>query len=221
MWLPGHVAVGFLLSLVAVLLYLKRYRSLLLPLAFVAFFSVLPDFLHIGDLRAFSHSILGAFLLLVAALLVLWRLHGWRPLLAVIAFISLSSHLLSDLYIGHIFPWYPWSMEFVQYNQFNTIFDIRVELVLCAMAAVPFLYLLSSERGAFRFEELCRKDVVASIALLLPFSLLGLAQVLYFVELDIISTFTISSALFLAIFLGMLLLSITGIVKAAKALAKE
>jgi hypothetical protein len=56
---------------------------------------------------------------------------------------------------------------------------------------------------------------------LLPFSLLGLAQVLYFVELDIISTFTISSALLLAIFLGMLLLSITGIVKAAKALAKE
>jgi len=221
MWLPGHVAVGFLLSLVAVLLYLRTYKSLLLPLAYVAFFSVLPDFLHLGDLRAFSHSIFGAVLLLVAALLILWRIHGWRPLLALVALLSLGSHLLADLYIGHIFPWYPWSVEFVQHNQFNTLYDIRVELFLCALAAVPLLYLLTTQRGASCFDDLGRRDLVASIALMAPFFLLCLGQVLYFVVLDIIDVFTISSALLLAIFMGILLLSIMGLTGAIRAFTKE
>jgi hypothetical protein len=125
MWLPGHLAVGLLLSFVAIAIYSSRHRSLLVALAFVAFFSVLPDFLHIGGLRAFSHSILGATVLLAFALIVLLAIRGLTPLLALIATISLYSHLLADTWIGHIYPWWPWSDQIVQNNPFNSIYDLR------------------------------------------------------------------------------------------------
>ncbi|MCU0861941.1 MAG: metal-dependent hydrolase, partial [Methanomassiliicoccales archaeon] len=137
MWLPGHVAVGLLLSLALMLVGLRRGERLVTLLACMAFFSVLPDYLHLEGLRTFSHSFLGAGLMLAAGIVLLTAFLGWRPWLVMVAAVSLASHLLADAYIGHIYPWYPWSLEIVQHNQFNTLFDVRVEVGLSMVAAVP------------------------------------------------------------------------------------
>ena len=222
MWLPGHLAIGFLLCLFAIVLYARGHRSLLLPLVIVALFSVLPDFLHIGNLRAFSHSFFGAAVLLCSILVILTIISGWQPWIAVIATIAIISHLLADVFIGHIYPWYPWSMEIVQFNQFNTIFDIRVELGLCFLASIPLLALIVFWKGKFSVVGIARKDLLTILLLLTPFLMFATAQMFYFIDLDIVQSTTVSAILLLLVFIGvvissawLLVSSLTGYVNSA------
>lgn len=217
MWLPGHLAIGFMVSFFAVLMYARRERSLALPLAYAAFFSVLPDFLHIGDIRAFSHSLFGVSVLLVVALPILAYVHGWRPLLALIAVLSIYSHLLADLFIGHIFPWYPWSSEIVQYNQFNTLFDIRVELGLCAVAFILLAYLVLRMRPYFEVKAKRRRDLLAIIGLLAAFFAFTLAQFFYYLTAQ---GGTLSSVLLSFVFLFALTASTVVLVPSLRGFAK-
>lgn len=106
-WLPGHASFSFLLALPIINSVRKREGDLMLPLSYAAFFSVMPDFLHIGDLRMFSHSIFGATILLVAILAILSRLAPFSGRLAAIAFVATGGHLLGDWLFGHFYPAFP------------------------------------------------------------------------------------------------------------------
>jgi hypothetical protein len=200
-----------LLSLIPLALYARRRGDWVLPLSYIVFFAALPDFLHIGDLRVFSHSIVGAAIMLLGALFVLQWMHGWRPLLVAIAAISMASHLLADTYIGHIYPWWPWSLEMVQNNQFNTLFDIRTELELCAVAIVPVVSMVLAWPRAMRMDGLSRNDLLALIVILAPFTLFSLAQTAYYVELDMLKETVLSVELLLVAFLVIALASAVGL----------
>jgi hypothetical protein len=202
MWLPGHLAIGFLICLVALVLYVRKGGPMVLGLVFIAFFANLLDFLHVGGLRAFSHSFFGAAVLLCSILVVLIIVSGWRPWLAAIAALAVTSHLLADVFIGHIYPWYPWSIETIQFNQFNTIFDIRVELGLCFLASVPLLALIVFWKGKLSVVGIARKDLLAILLLLVPFLIFALAQMFYFIDLDIVQNTTVSAVLLLLVFIG-------------------
>jgi glucan phosphoethanolaminetransferase (alkaline phosphatase superfamily) len=204
MWLPGHLAVGFLICLPAIIVYSRKERSLVLALVYVAFFANLLDFLHIGDLRPFSHSFFGAALMLGAALLLLITFQGWKPLLAAIAFLAVGSHLLADVFIGHIYPWYPWSMEIVQFNQFNTMFDIRVELVLSSLAFVLLAALMAVRPNRLAVDGYRRKDLRALMALLTVFFVFASAQALYYIYLDIFHGPSVSEFLLSYVFIGVI-----------------
>lgn len=221
MWLPGHIAVGILLSSFALLLYASKRGSYIVPLAYAAFFAVLPDFFHFGDVRAFSHSFVGAAILLVVALSGLRLVHRWEPLLGLVATIALASHLLADTYIGSIHPWWPWSMATVQYHEFNSVFDIRAELDLCALALIPLIGLVLAWPKGLRMEGLARGDLQALTALLAPFCLFSLAQVVYYFDLDITANSTLSAQLLLMAFLAALLCSLVILVRSLWRLRKE
>jgi hypothetical protein len=221
MWLPGHIAIGLLLSIIPLVLYSHRARSWALPLSYIAFFSVLPDFLHIGELRAFSHSIAGATVMLVIALLIVQAIQGWKPLFIVIATIAMASHLIADTYIGHIYPWWPWSMEMVQYSQFNTLFDIRTELELCAVACVPLALLILAWPRGLRMDGLARRDLLALLALLAPFSLFTLAQTIYYVEIDVLGGVALSIGLLMLAFLVALLSGLVALGRSIRAFSRS
>jgi hypothetical protein len=208
MWLPGHLAVGFLICLAALVIYVRKGGTMVLGLVFIAFFANLLDFLHVGGMRAFSHSFFGAAVLLCSVLAILIVTSGWRPWLATIATLAVISHLLADVFIGHIYPWYPWSMEIVQFNQFNTIFDIRVELGLCFIAFVPLLVLTLFWKRKFTIEGIARKELLSILFLLAPFLLFALAQMFYFIDLDIVQSTSVSAILLLLVFIGAVISSV-------------
>jgi hypothetical protein len=204
MWLPGHLAVGFLVCLPAIIAYSRRETSLVMALVYVAFFSNLLDFLHLGDIRPFSHSFFGAALMLGVALLLLVMIQGWRPLLAAIAILAVGSHLLADVFIGHIYPWYPWSMDILQFNQFNTMFDIRMELVLSFVAFVALAAILANKPSKLAVDGYRRKDLRALMALLTVFFVFASAQALYYIYLDIFHSPSISEFLLSYVFIGVI-----------------
>ena len=138
MWLPGHLAVAFLACLP--ILYLTK-RDRLLSLAYLAFFSQLPDFLHFEDLRMFSHSIFGLTILLLLGISVFWVVFRPRPSIIAISILATPLHLLADLYVGSINPFYPWSKEWMGYHTFNTPFDIELEVLLLGISFIVFLAL--------------------------------------------------------------------------------
>jgi len=132
-WLPGHMAFSFLICL-PLIVHLKRERAL--ALSYVMFFSLLPDFLHLGPLRYLSHSLVGLGAMLLMVFIPLVALSRPRPALLLLAAAAAGGHLLGDAYIGSIAPFYPWSLEWFQVNEFNSAFDIRMEVVFFTIAAV-------------------------------------------------------------------------------------
>jgi membrane-bound metal-dependent hydrolase YbcI (DUF457 family) len=208
MWLPGHLAVGLFVCFLALILYVRKGGSLVLGLVYVAFFAVLLDFLHLGEEpRAFSHSFFGATILLALFLLLLVIIQGWRPWLALIAVLAVGSHLLADLFIGSIYPWYPWSMEILQNNVFNTIFDIRVELLVCLLGFVALAFLVARWPKGVSVETLSRKDLLAIVVLLGAFFIFALAQTVYFIVLDIAQNTTFSAVLLSFVFIAVIVAS--------------
>lgn len=213
MWLPGHVAIGLLLSFPFIVISMHGGERKLMALAYVGFFSILPDFLHFSILRPFSHSIIGATVMLVVSIVALAALHGWRPWLAATACISTISHLLADTYIGHIYPWYPFSMDFVQFNQFNTLFAIRTEIALITAAIIPFTAILLMKANKL---PRSRNEVLACICILGLFNIQGAAQFAYFSVLNLERNFTLSSLILFSLFCLILLLAFLALIKEGK-----
>ncbi|HOL07151.1 MAG: hypothetical protein ACOX80_05645 [Methanomassiliicoccaceae archaeon] len=171
MWLPGHLALSFMLCL-PLLVLVKRER--LLALYYVAFFALLPDYVHVGVLRTFSHSFTGLAIMLIVSLGTLAILFRPRPVMYVIASLSAVGHLLGDLYIGSIHPFWPFDDTWYQLHTFNSSFDIATEVMLSSIALLllamfgPFR-LFSSRRQLDRRE--CRNlfllaTLVGAMALL-------------------------------------------------------
>jgi hypothetical protein len=209
MWLPGHVALALLICLPLLWLYRVKKGSYLLALAFVAFFSVLPDFLHFDtSLRTVSHSLTGATVLAAVLLVVMWKAFGTGWILQVIAVVAVYAHLLGDLYIGHIYPYYPFSMEYIQNNQFNTVFDLRFEMIISTIATLVVIALYIFDRKGFRLENVPPMERRGLLTLVLPFAALCLAQIGYFGILDILQNYTWSAAILGLFFLVLLSLSV-------------
>ncbi|MEM0449183.1 MAG: hypothetical protein QW520_05110 [Methanomassiliicoccales archaeon] len=217
MWLPGHVVIGLLLSFPIIVISLRRGERKPMALAYVGFFSILPDFLHFSILRPFSHSLIGATVMLIVSVVALTALHEWRPWLAVIACISMISHLLADTYIGHVYPWYPFSMDFVQFNQFNTLFAIRTEIALITAAIIPFTAILLMKANKL---PRSKSEVLACICILGLFNIQGAAQIAYFYVLNLEENLTLSSLILFSLFCLILLLAFLALIREGKSYSK-
>ncbi|WP_026069134.1 hypothetical protein [Methanomassiliicoccus luminyensis] len=177
MWLTGHFAVALIICL-PLLLLLKEQRGL--GLVYVAFFSVLPDFLHSGALRMASHSLLGWAIMLSAVLALLIIAFRLRPALLAIAALASFAHLLGDLYIGSIFPFYPFDPNYVVLHNLNTLFALRAEVLFIILAAVMLIVLLrpwTTLKGVRNYSPSQRRNL---LVLMLPFGLMTLAEGAYY-----------------------------------------
>ena len=138
---------------------------------FVAFFSQFPDFFHIGELRMFSHSLVGYSAHMAIALTVLWILFRPRPHLVALAVLASFSHLMADLYIGSITPFYPWSNDWIEFHEFNSALDLHLELVL-PMVVLMILILFNPLRtilSTLDYSKAMRRNL---LLLAIPFTLL-------------------------------------------------
>ena len=149
MWLPGHMAVSLLLCL-PLLVMVKRER--LLALYFVAFFSLLPDFLHLGELRIFTHSFVGLTVMLALSFGILAVLFRPRPVMYVIGTVAALGHLLGDLYIilavrRYLVPSTPVQLAVRHIHRGGAVVD-RSAAVDRALRPGPPAWLLETARSA-------------------------------------------------------------------------
>jgi hypothetical protein len=200
MWLPGHLAISFLTCTPLLVYARSQGEDKTLALSYVAFFAVLPDFLHIGDLRILSHSVTGLTVLVSAALIVLSLFVEVRRIHVLIASVAAGAHLLADWMFGHFFPLFPFSNEYASLNYFNTLIDLRAEIALTAVAIVVFAVLTFSGCSAWRCVWHTRRDRLGILLLLMPFLTLALLETAYFIQnMGIVGT-TFTRLMMLALF---------------------
>jgi hypothetical protein len=182
MWLPGHLAVSFLACTPLVLYYCRRKENLILIIPYIAFFAVLPDFLHFEDLRTFSHSMIGLTILVMMALVVLHFLFRVRRAHVLIASVAAVAHLGADWLFGHFFPLYPFSNGYESLNSFNTYIDIQAEIVIFSVAFVVFTIIVLSARTIRRSMDLSNSEKWNVVILILPFLGMDLLETVYFLQ---------------------------------------
>lgn len=204
MWLPGHLAVAFLVCTPLLLYSRRKGEDPILALVYVAFFAVFPDFLHIGDFRMVSHSLLGLVALVLIALVILSRISEVRRSLVAIASVAAGAHLFADWMYGHFFPLFPFSTEYISLNTFNTYMDIRAEIALFAVATVVFAALVISGRHDYRSVKTAREAKWGYLVLLFPFLAMVVLETVYFTQNMLIIGTGVTRLILLAIF-GVLL----------------
>ncbi|MDD1767095.1 MAG: metal-dependent hydrolase [Methanomassiliicoccales archaeon] len=204
MWLPGHLAVAFLICTPLLLYSRRKGEDPILALVYVAFFAVFPDFLHIGDFRMVSHSLIGLAALVLIALVILFYVSEVRKSLVAIASIAVGAHLFADWMYGHFFPLFPFSIEYVSLNTFNTYVDVMAEIALFAVATVVFAALVISGRHDCRSVKTARGAKLGYLVLLLPFLAMTVLETVYFVQNMLIIGTGVTRLILLAIF-GVLL----------------
>jgi hypothetical protein len=201
MWLPGHLAASFLACTPFLIYYRERIGNRTLVLSYLAFFAAFPDFLHIDDLRIISHSILGLAALTAIAFVVLSLFFEVRRSYIVIAAVAAGTHLIADWMFGHFFPIYPLSDDYVSLNTFNTLADIRVEILLSAAAIIAFVVLSLKSRGSGLTSGLDRKEKWNVMILLLPLSAIAFLEAAYFTQNMMDVGVTITRLMLLCLFL--------------------
>jgi glucan phosphoethanolaminetransferase (alkaline phosphatase superfamily) len=182
-WLPGHLAVAFLLA-VPIFLWVQRTNEIRTPIVLVIFFAAFPDFFHLGDLRAVSHSLIGLACLVPIALLVISAFVKLNRIAIFASILGASSHLAGDAYIGHIYPLFPFSNVVFQMHEFNNNFDLNTELALGGLAilAIPLILFLDRKRGWAGRTPKERKFL-----LLVSLSVIGMgfAEMVLFTQMDL------------------------------------
>ena len=182
MWLPGHIALAMLLCAPVILLARRSGIPFIPTLVIVFFFAIMPDFFHLGSIRMISHSLVGLAAVGSIGLLVL-HLAGARRITLVIASIAVSSHLLGDYLIGHIYPYFPFSETTAQLNSFNTSFDLRIEIVI-SVAALVVICMLAVVPKAVTIE---RNDTRRILVRLMAYgtTAMGIAELGLFLLMDL------------------------------------
>jgi len=213
MWLPGHLAVSFLLCL-PLLVYLKRERPL--ALFYVGVFALLPDFVHLGSLRVASHSLIGTTAMTFGLLALLYVL--FRPRLAVMAVgvVAAYGHLLADLYVGSIYPFYPFDPTWYQLHLFNSPFDITAELTLASAALVIGVVLFGVPRLLRGCDALSRSERNNLLFLLVPFGAMLVLQGAYYAYLATLMPYDPARFALLLFFLVPLLLAAAALLRALR-----
>jgi hypothetical protein len=202
MWLPGHLAVAFLICL-PIIVYVKDKRAL--ALAYVSLFALLPDFFHLGMLRASSHSIIGLAVILAVVVAALALIFRPRPALLLAAVTAAFVHLLADLYVGSIWPWYPLSSEWVQIHAFDTPFDIRIEVVLSIIAVLIFAVALRPLELLRSIKKYDRRARANLIVLLLPLGAMAALQGAFYLYSSLLTGLDIFRGILLLFFILALL----------------
>jgi hypothetical protein len=209
MWLPGHVSIAFLLCLPLLFVSIRRGSTVWLALAYVGVFSILPDFFHWGDYRMVSHSIVGLVVIAGVILYILGKLFKADAALLAIGAVAAGAHLAGDLWIGHIFPLFPFSEQIAELNQFNTLDDLRIEIVLSAIALVVlilFLYVTSrqwkSKREAPSLLEKVHELIIAA-----PFAAMCAGQLIIFGQMDLQNQPSITEIAMVPLIVGLLIAS--------------
>lgn len=180
MWLPGHLAVSLLACTPLVLYYCRSKEDLILTIPYIAFFAVLPDFLHFENLRTFSHSLIGLTILVLTALVVLHFLFKIRRAQVLIASVAAGAHLAADWLFGHFYPLYPFSNGYQSLNSFNTYIDIQTEIVIFSVAFVVFTIIVLSVPTIRRSMEFSNSEKWNVVILILPFLGMDLLETVYF-----------------------------------------
>jgi hypothetical protein len=204
MWLPGHVSVAFLLCLPLLLVSMRRGVPIWLALSYIGLFSVLPDFFHIGDYRMVSHSIIGLALIAGVILYPLGRLLKADSVLLAIGSVAAGSHLAADLWIGHIYPYFPFSEMQAEINQFNTLYDLRTEILLSLVAFIILALLLYATRSQWLETQptVTPLEKVHTLLIALPFAAMCLGQLVVFFETDLQGQFTATAAAMVPLIIG-------------------
>jgi len=94
------------------------------------------------------------------------------------------SHLFADWLFGDITPYYPFSTQYLQLNTFNSLEDIRVEIVLFLIAGVVTLLIIRPGNIISSAYSLTKIERINMAILGVPFVLITLLQLGYFI-LDI------------------------------------
>jgi hypothetical protein len=164
--------------------WVQRTNEIRTPVVLVIFFAAFPDFFHIGDFRAVSHSLIGLAGLMVLAILILSMFVKLNKMTVLACIFGASSHLIGDAYIGHIYPAYPFSNALLELHEFNTFFDLNVELALSALAilAIPLVFLWDSKRG-WGSRTAGERKFMLLMSLLVIF--LGLAELALFGQMNL------------------------------------
>ncbi len=212
MWLPGHVAFSFLICL-PFIVYLKRERAL--ALSYLMVFALLPDFLHLGPLRYLSHSLIGLGIMLLAVFVPLIIISRPRPALLMLAIFAAGGHLLGDAYIGSIAPFYPWSMEWFQINEFNSAFDIRMEVIFFTIAALIWLIALGPLRSLRNISYYNKRERRGLTMTSLPVAAISGLEGVYFIIVSqgpgLVGYRAILLAYFVAVFLTSVILLLASV----------
>lgn len=181
---------------------------MILIIPYIAFFAVLPDFLHIEDLRTFSHSIIGLTILVLTALALLHFLFRVRRAQVFIASVAAGAHLAADWLFGHFYPLYPFSNGYKSLNSFNTYIDIQAEIVIFSVAFVVFTIIVLSARTIRRPMDLSNSEMWNVVILILPFLGMDLLETAYFLQNMATVGFGTSRMVLLGIFLTTILGSV-------------
>jgi glucan phosphoethanolaminetransferase (alkaline phosphatase superfamily) len=164
--------------------WVQRTNEIRTPIVLVTFFAAFPDFFHLGELRAVSHSIIGLAGLLLIALLVISAFVKLNRILILASILGATTHLTGDGYIGHVYPLFPFSNIVFQMNEFNTSFDLNTELSLSALTilAIPLIFLWDRKRGwTGRTLKERRFLLLLSISVII----MGLAELALFIQMDL------------------------------------
>ncbi len=204
MWLPGHLALAFLIA-IPLLAWTQRTNEIRTPIVLVIFFAAFPDFFHIGEFRAVSHSLIGLAGLMLISLLILSAFVKLNRIAVFASLLGASSHLIGDAYIGHIYPLFPFSNSLLMRNEFNTFFDLNIELALSLLAilAIPLIILWDRRWG---WGGRMRKEKCFLLLMALLVILLGLAEMVLFAQMDLGRRNLPSAALMMPLFAAPLLL---------------
>jgi hypothetical protein len=153
-----------------------------------------------------SHSPIGLVALLVASLLILYPFGGKSILFILAAFVSATSHLAVDAFIGHIYPLFPLSDTTLELHQFNTLFDLQTELLLNVAAILLFLILLHPWRG-LTLKSMDQRGKFLLVLLAVPFFVISVGELILYSLSDIYFNAPLSAWLLIPFFLMPLLIS--------------
>ncbi|MGB9882534.1 MAG: hypothetical protein ACPLM9_05310 [Methanomassiliicoccales archaeon] len=194
MWLPGHLALSALAVLPVIeAIASKRSVNRIQVLAFLFFFSVFPDFLHIGELRILTHSLLGLSLSVAIITLLIWKLVGIDRILLSITIVASGLHLLGDWIFGHFYPLFPFSTQYFSINNFNTLLNMRTELLLFILV-LPFIFLVLKK--AYRDTNSISyppKQRHIALVMVSAFMLMGTVQTILFFGMSVQHAPTLTS----------------------------
>jgi hypothetical protein len=147
MWIVGHTAFAFLLIWVLYIIRGKRIQPSLVIFIFV--FANLPDALHAGILRAFTHNPAGTFLFAVFWLLFFNRFGLIEKRHFPVLLLATGTHVLNDyLFSGYQFL-FPWKDTEFRVFAFNSFEDLLVESVL----VLAFVIILFTAGDAWRMKS--------------------------------------------------------------------
>ncbi len=183
MWIVGHTAFAYLIIWAYYTARRRRIQPILILFIFV--FANLPDALHAGIFRAFTHNPAGTFLFAAFWLLFFNRFGLIEKRHFPVLLLATGTHVLNDyLFSGYQFL-FPWNGTEFQVFAFNSFEDLLVESVL----VLAFVMVLVAAGDVWRMKSYMQGE---KRRLLHRFSLRNAFNPVFFPFYLFIAFFTVS-----------------------------